>query len=193
MVALVIIIVFGFWNGMAYALGTQYPIVAVEGSSMCMLHRLNQNYKCDGWTHPFERTLHDGDLVVLQGVNPKDINLGDIIVYRNSMGNLVIHRVVDKKFDGNINKWVFTTRGDGNLSDDPSVSEDDVIGRVVCRVPWLGHIALFMRNSFVSFIIIAIIILLIFELALPALIGEEKEKEETEKHGEESSEHASET
>ncbi|MEM3577986.1 MAG: signal peptidase I [Candidatus Bathyarchaeia archaeon] len=194
MVALVVIIVFGFWNGLSYALGTPYPMVAVSGSSMCMLHRWNQDYKCDGWTHPFERTLHDGDLVILQGVNPNDINVGDIIVYRNVAGDLVIHRVIKKEFDGNINKWVFTTRGDGNLSEDPPVSEDAVIGRVLCRVPWLGHIALFMRNSFAAFIIIAIIILLIFELVLPALIGEKEEKRgKAEKTQEKSSEHASET
>ncbi|MEM3784023.1 MAG: hypothetical protein QXY88_03200, partial [Candidatus Bathyarchaeia archaeon] len=96
MVALVIIVVFGFWNGIAYALGTPYPMVAVDGSSMCMLHRWDQSYECDGWTHPFERTLHHGDLVILQGVNPKDISNGTIIVY-NSSGRFIIHRVIDIK------------------------------------------------------------------------------------------------
>lgn len=190
MVALIIIIVFGFWNGMAYALGTPYPMVAVEGASMCTL----PGSYCDGWTHPFERTLHDGDLVILQGVNPKNISIGDIIVYRDGSDRFVIHRVINIKI-GVDGKLYFTTKGDGNPGPDSGdVSQDNVIGRVVCRIPWLGHIALFMRSSFFAFIIIAIIILLIFEIVLPILIGEGEEKEkEAEKPQEKSSEHASET
>lgn len=189
MVALVIIIVFGFWNGLAYVLGTPYPMVAVEGASMCTL----PGSYCDGWTHPFERTLHNGDLVILRKVNPKDIHVGDIIVYRNNMGDFVIHRVVEKAHGPN-NTLIFTTRGDGNFHNDSPISENAVIGRFVCRIPWLGHIALFMRNSFFAFILIAIIILLIFELILPILIGEGGEKgKEAEKPQEKSSEHFSET
>lgn len=187
-VALVIIIVFGFWNGLAYALGTPYPMVAVEGASMCTL----PGQYCDGWTHPFERTLHDGDLVILQGVDPKTIDIGDIIVYRTSSGRFIIHRVIDITLGPN-DKLIFTTKGDGNPSADSPVPEDNVIGKVLMRIPWFGHIALFMRSSFAAFIIIAIIILLIFELALPILTGEGKEKEKTEKHEEKSSEHDSET
>ncbi|MGB9671705.1 MAG: signal peptidase I [Candidatus Bathyarchaeales archaeon] len=189
MVALVIIIVFGFWNGLAYALGTPYPMVAVEGASMCTL----PGSYCDGWTHPFERTLHNGDLVILQGVDPKNISIGDIIVYRDSLGRFIIHRVINIKTS--VNGKLFTTQGDGNLDPDyPDVSQDNVVGRVVCRIPWLGHIALFMRSSFFAFAIVAIIILLIFELVLPVLVGEgEEEEREAEKPQEESSEHASET
>jgi signal peptidase len=133
---------------------------------------------CDGWSHPFERTLHDGDLVVLQGVSPKDIKIGDIIVYRKPNGVFVIHRVISNT-TGTDGKLYFTTKGDGNdYSDSPQVSQDDVIGRVILRIPWLGHIALIMHNSFAAFIIIAIIILLIFELVIPLIIGEKGEKTE---------------
>lgn len=188
MVVLVVIIVFGFWNGMVYALGTPYPMVAVEGPSMCTL----PGSYCDGWTHPFERTLHDGDLVLLQGVDPKDISNGTIIVYRDSSGRFIIHRVINIKTDA-YGKLYFTTKGDGNPSPDQNdVPQENVIGRVICRVPWIGKIALFMRNSFVAFIVIAIILLLIFELVFPALMGEE-EKGKTGKPQEKSSEPASET
>jgi signal peptidase len=175
MIALVVAIVFGFWNGMAYALGTEYPMVAVSGPSMCML----PGSYCDGWSHPFERTLHDGDLVVLQGVSPGDIKIGDIIVYRRNSGDFIIHRVIDIVPGAN-NTLLFRTKGDGNSGEDPwgPIPQDTVIGRVILRIPWFGHIALVMRSSFAAFIIIAIIILLIFELVIPIIIGEEGEKAE---------------
>jgi len=44
-----------------------------------------------------------------------------------------------------------------------------VVGRVVMRVPWVGHLALFMRNSLGIYVIIAIVlILIIVEFAAPA-------------------------
>jgi hypothetical protein len=58
------------------------------------------------------------------------------------------------------------------------VSEKMLVGRVVMRVPWLGHIALFMRNSSGIYIILALlIILIIVEFALPMLRKKTPEKE----------------
>ena len=52
----------------------------------------------------------------------------------------------------------------------PGVREDLVVGKVVMRIPWLGHLVLFMRNSVGLPIVVAlIIIIVVLEFVLPLL------------------------
>ena len=92
---------------------------------------------CDGWTHPFEQTLHVGDIIIIQRVNAEDLNANypnsDIIVYQNPslQNNLdatpIVHRIVEKYQDVN-GTWYFQTKGDGNGVHWPTaVSESDMI------------------------------------------------------------------
>ncbi|MDH5460408.1 MAG: hypothetical protein OEW71_05190, partial [Candidatus Bathyarchaeota archaeon] len=67
MIVLMIAIVFGFWYGSQLVLNTQYPGLAVASGSMCTV----KGMRCDGWSHPFETTLHIGDLIIVQGINPE--------------------------------------------------------------------------------------------------------------------------
>ena len=147
--------------------------------------------------HPFDRTLSIGDIIVLQGVNPANLNANypnsDIIVYRDpaDLTTLIVHRIVSKQ---EINgTWYFQTKGDGNGQPWPAVPSPDeydghsiwsspqysntgipqnyVVGKVVMRIPWFGWITLFMRgNSLGLPIIIALILLLIIiEFIIPVL------------------------
>jgi len=193
-IVLMIVIVLGFWYGLQYALGTQYPALAVATGSMCM----EPGDYCDGWTHPFERTLHVGDLIILQKVKAEDIKAepypnGDIIVFRRSQGDkdLIVHRAIAKeKRDGT---WYFQTKGDGNPIADspfPNIPEENVIGRVVMRIPWIGHLALTLRStSGIYILVILIIAVLIIQFAFP----ESKQKKTEEAPSTESSEKAPET
>ncbi|MEM3730345.1 MAG: signal peptidase I [Candidatus Bathyarchaeia archaeon] len=186
MILLMIAIVFGFWYGLQLILNTSYPALAVASGSMCKA----QYMRCDGWSHPFEQTLHVGDLIIVQGVNPKEIKAapypdGDIIVFRRPgsgpSGDLIVHRAVGSE---TINGVIyFTTQGDGSSSKDPwKVSEDLIIGKVVLRIPWVGHVALLLHNSFgISIIIILFIILVVLEFIFPIFSkeGNGKTKRET--------------
>jgi signal peptidase I len=187
-IGLIVLIVFGFWYGSQLLLRTPYPVLAVVTGSMCIPY----DGACDGWSHPFERTLHVGDLIIVQGVNPADLSdnypNSDIIVFHKpgDPTELIVHRVVAKeeingkvyfrtKGDGNgINKWPSTPlpseydpwREDGVAG----VSEDSVVGKVVMRVPSVGNIVLFMRNSAGIIIAVAIAVLLIvLEFVIPVL------------------------
>jgi signal peptidase I len=177
MILLIIAAVFGFWYGTRLALNTQYPMLAVASGSMCKL----PGPGCDGWSHPFERTLHVGDLIVVQGVNASsDIHAapepdGDIIVFRQQYGDeLIVHRAIERR---NVNGEVFyVTKGDGNSGPDQPIPADQVIGKVILRIPWIGHLALLMRNETGIYIIIALIcVLIVVELVLP--IFKEKKSE----------------
>jgi signal peptidase I len=178
-IILIILIVAGFWFGTQAALNTSYPVLAVTSGSMCIPY----DGACSGWDHPFARTLHTGDLIIVQGVNPADLNANypysDIIVYHNPTDpqELIVHRIVSKnEVNGTI---YFSTEGDGNgLLKWPSApdqidrwspfSEDLVVGKVVMHIPWLGHLVLFMRSEYgVPSVIILAAILIIIEFVVP--------------------------
>jgi signal peptidase I len=196
-IGLIVLVIFGFWYGSQVVLNTPYPALAVVSGSMCVPY----GSRCDGRFHPFARTLHIGDLIIVQGVNPADLSAdypnSDIIVFHkpNDSEDLIVHRIVAKeerngtlyfytKGDGNgVNKWPSTP----TISEyDPwnnkeGVPEDLVVGKVVMRIPWLGHVVLFMRNSIGLPIVIAlIIILVIVEFIVPLLRGKEPPEQQKE-------------
>ena len=203
-IGLIAIAVFGVWFGSQLVLNTQYPALAVVSGSMC----IPQNDRCDGWSHPFSQTLHIGDLIIVQGIAAEDLNSNypnsDIIVFHkpDNPDELIVHRIVaEEEKNGSI---YFLTKGDGNginkwpttpssAEYDPwktdgvdGVREDLVVGKVVMRIPWLGHIVLFMRNSVGLPIVIAlIIIIIIIEFVLPILKGKNplNNKSRPNKHG----------
>ena len=187
MIIFIVAVVLGFFYGSRLVLNNQYPMLAVASGSMCTL----PGPYCDGWSHPFEWTLHVGDLIVIQGVNVSDIyaapfnesgRSGDIIVFHQLYSDeLIVHRAIDKQVeDGNIS---FVTKGDGNSGPDQPIPADHVIGKVILRIPWIGHLALFMRNSSGIYLIIALIaILIIIELIIP--VFREKKPEDEKKSSE---------
>lgn len=206
MFILIILIVFGLWYGSQLVLNTQYPALAVATGSMCKV----QPNRCDGWTHPFELTLHVGDLIIVQGINPKDIkanySVGDIIVFHKpklseeAPDELIVHRAVESEINTDNGLVYFETKGDGNTGVDPfdndyrgedytwhnKISEKLVVGKVILRIPWVGHVALFMHNnvSGMFIIILLLVVLIIIEFVVPVFTGkkpEEEKKEEVEK------------
>ena len=160
----------GFQLGLRTILKTDYPLAVVETGSMIP-------------------TLNIGDIIVIQGVPnadeihaaPKTANPpGDIIVFYHPWGGvkrvywfltepvLIVHRAVYRIPDGN-----FKTQGDNNLSRDPwDVEESYIVGRVVFRIPLLGHISLFMQSDWgIPTIICLMVALLVIEYLLS---GKEK-------------------
>ena len=201
-IALIVAIVLGFFFGLSLALGTATPIRVVESGSMCI-----EPKGCDGWSHPFDQTLHVGDIIIIQAVNPQDLNVNypnsDIVVYQNPSlrGNPratpIVHRIVEK-YEVN-GTWYFQTKGDGNgvnwpAPADPSeydshtlwitgegVPEDLVLGRVVLRIPYFGWFTLFMNgNSWALPLVVGLIVLLIvIEFIVPVVREKNKKKQQT--------------
>jgi len=141
-------IICAVWN-------TDTPITVVEGNSMIP-------------------TLSEGDIIFLQ----KPQNLGDIqngshtgrtgdilVFYAPLQGFLVIHRVIDKKFEAGI--WYFNTQGDNDGSPDNLdlygfsgnyLPEEYVKGVMIGRIPWIGNIGIFLRDSGIGIFLIIIIL-----------------------------------
>ena len=122
----------GSWFASKAILNTEYPILPVSSGNMCVFQS-----NCDDLMHPFEPTLHVGDLAIVQGVNCSTIRFAypnsDILVFHfpksdsYDSGGLVITRVVVKEERSGI--VYFRTKADGvgfhMWPEMPSVSECD--------------------------------------------------------------------
>ena len=139
---------------LGFLLGTAFPVVAVVSGSM-----QHNGVNFDDWwesnkdfylgtgigkeefaDYRFKNGFNKGDIIVLLGVEPKDINSGMVIVYSTKRYQYpIIHRTVSvENTNGRI---MFETKGDNNGSPDPElVDESNVLGRAVLRIPYLGWI-----------------------------------------------------
>ncbi len=84
--------------------------------------------------------FNKGDVIVLVGEEPKDIKVGDVVVFDGNLNYPIIHRVVDKWKDGD---YYFQTKGDNNervSGNEEEIHEDKIIGKAVFRLPLLGWI-----------------------------------------------------
>ena len=94
-------------------------------------------------------TINKGDVIIYKTLEPEekdDIKVGDIIVfYSNDVR--VIHRVIGKK-EGN-NGYCYYTQGDANPNEDDGYRiEDDIIGKVNLRLPYLGQVTILINDLF---------------------------------------------
>ena len=100
----------------------------------------------------YSNGLNIGDVMVLYGKNPKDINVGDILIFNNPknemfqrIGGPVIHRVIKKWKDKN-GKYHFQTKGDHNPASiknlEEDIKEEYVIGVPILRIPIIGYVKL---------------------------------------------------
>jgi signal peptidase len=161
-VALILIIVFGLYFGAQVALGTEYPLLAVSSESMFP-------------------TLNIGDLIIVQKIDPRDINAdpinGDILVYKSG-DNLIVHRAIGKRYENG--EWYITTRGDAyHGSSGEEWSSKQLVGKVIARIPAIGNLPLLLQYDQNIYILFLAIIVILIILMLP--FGSKDEKTVTEK------------
>ena len=88
--------------------------------------------------------LEKGDMVLIEHVELKDIEKGDIIQYE--MGRIpTVHRVKEIQTEEN-GEILFITQGDANRKPDVEpVKPDQITGKVVFNIPKIGWIPLSMK------------------------------------------------
>ena len=99
-----------------FFLGTEYPLVMVEGTSMIP-------------------TFHQGDLLAVRGVDVGSIKLQEVIVFHEpyNFNKLIVHRIVQIIMGSSLE---FVTKGDNNpKADNWRVQETNIVGVVVAQLP----------------------------------------------------------
>jgi signal peptidase I len=93
----------------------------------------------------FKHGFSKGDIIFI--VRPSNIKIGDVIVFNAGQRNPIIHRVI------NISDDFYTTKGDHNygfLPYEKKISQEQIMGKAIFRVPYIGWIKLIFfdwRNS----------------------------------------------
>ncbi|MFW6117098.1 MAG: signal peptidase I [Thermoproteota archaeon] len=113
------------------------------------------------YTSSMKPVIPVGSLVVIKPVDPETLKTGDIICFKISESTSVTHRVV------NITQEGYITKGDANEDPDQwRVKKEDLIGKVICSIPYLGHLIYFVRSpiGFILLIIIPTATLIVLEV-----------------------------
>jgi len=154
-----ILVKFVIYPGLGLVLGTGYPVVAVVSGSMehdgsfdSWWSSVSNWYEQNGISRQdfegfdFLNGFDKGDIMLLVGVNPGKVKVGDVIVYSvNSNIPPIIHRVVE--IENVNNEFFFTTKGDHNQIADPQpVSQTRVVGKAVFRIPVLGYVKIWFTD-----------------------------------------------
>lgn len=98
-------------------------------------------------------TINVGDVVIVKIT--KEVNKNDIIVFKEE-NNFITHRLIQKE-EGKI-----ITKGDANNSEDKSITEDSILGKVITIIPQIGN----WRKAILSPEVISLILILIVLLII---------------------------
>ena len=94
-------------------------------------------------TGSMEKEICVGDVAIIKKCNSNDVNVGDIIEYQME-GYTVVHRIIEKR--QNNGKFSFITKGDNNNTPDrDEVKEDQLIGKVIFKIEYIGYPAIWMH------------------------------------------------
>jgi len=108
-----------------------------------------------------EPTIPVGSIVLIKPANPETLKIGDIICFKLSQPTSITHRII------NITNEGFITKGDANEDPDMwTVKKENVIGKVISTIPYIGYIGHFVRTpiGFILLIIIPATLLIITEI-----------------------------
>lgn len=94
-------------------------------------------------TGSMEKALYVGDIAIIKKCNANDVNTGDIIQYQME-GYTVIHRIIEKKQKNG--EFYFITKGDNNNTpDQQEVKEEQLIGKVIFKIRYIGYPAIWLH------------------------------------------------
>ena len=119
-----------------------------------------------------EPTYHVGSLIYVQKVDAAELKVGDPITYVIEGGTVVTHRIVEilpaYGEDGSVG---FKTKGDANkIEDGTPVHSNNVVGKPLFSIPYLGYVAYFIQNPPGSFLAIGLCIVIALLTFLPDLL-----------------------
>src|SRR3989338_2483501 len=163
-----VLIKFIVYPTLGFVLSTTHPIVAVVSGSMehdgrfdnwwssraaCSNSACTQEefYSVYGISNDkfkrfdFPNGFNKGDIMILYGSKPKNLAIGDVLIFKASRPDPIIHRII--KINAADGSYSFQTKGDHNSNSISSgdfteldIRDDQIIAKAIFRVPYLGYI-----------------------------------------------------
>jgi hypothetical protein len=160
LIILVVVIKFIFFPLLSFVTSSELPLVVIESCSLYHDESFdewwNENaewYELRGITKnefkefPYTNGLNKGDIIFVWGRG--DYELGDIIIFtpnaESRAPHPIIHRVISEDplgTKGDNNAKQLTQNNNNKFIDETDISEEQVLGKSVFRVPALGWIKL---------------------------------------------------
>lgn len=154
-----IAIKFMFFPILNLIFSTSLPLVIVESNSMLHTAEFDSYWESHGaWyeengisksdfqAYSFNNGINKGDIIVVQGKNSYE--KGDVIIFKVPIQSTpIIHRIVSSGS-------YYSTKGDNNqyqLAMEKTINPNQVLGKAIGKIPYLGWIKLFVFNPFGAF------------------------------------------
>ncbi len=164
-----VLIKFIVYPGLGFLLQTSHPVVAVVSESMEHNNGFDKWWQKSGnWyinnsinkddfdKFPLKNGFNKGDIMVLKGKKPENIEIGDVVVFWSAKKDPIIHRVVKKWKYNDI--YSFQTKGDNYKTnpvsiksaflDETNISQEQIVGNAVLRIPLLGYVKIWFVEAF---------------------------------------------
>lgn len=126
------------------------------------------------------------DVLAIKEVDHDELQVGDDITYlgerQDVNGKIVTHRIIDiKTIDG---KKTYITKGINNITEDPSIEDDQIYGKVMGKIPIVTEINHIIKNQYGFFFLIFIPLVTVIFLEIADTVTEIKhEKKDVEENG----------
>ena len=131
-----------------------------------------------------EPELPVGAIVYVREVDPGTLELRDVITFRLSEETTVTHRIIDIIHDENNPQHVrYRTKGDSNDVEDGTLLEpEDIIGKVIFKIPYMGYLAMFLGTKQGKLAAIAACAAMLLITLLSELLNETLKEKKGSKH-----------
>lgn len=129
-------------------------------------------------TSSMKPDLNEGDVIIVRQVQESEIKQGDVITF-NQMGEAITHRIINIE-ESEEKKYV--TKGDNNnLEDVERISYNNIEGKHVLTIPYIGKIIKLLENRIIFLVIILMILILEFyKISIKEKKENRREKKEIE-------------
>lgn len=108
-------------------------------------------------------TFNEGDLIIIKACDVKKLVEGDVITFHTIINNefaLNTHRIINIVDNGVARSY--TTKGDNNaMADTHMISDGDIVGKYVTRLPAMGKFMAFLSGS-TGFLLVIVLPMLLF-------------------------------
>lgn len=120
-----------------------------------------------------------GSLVYLKKADPEKLEVGDVVTFNLSANVRGTHRIIEVvEQDG---QRFFRTKGDANEhADNGLLDPDDIVGQVVFGIPLLGYAIAYIQHPPGTYIVMAVVALVLLLTFLPDLLSDDGKKKEEE-------------